>query len=245
MLFIPAIDIIDGKCVRLFQGDYAQKKSYDLEPLATARNFFSMGVERLHIVDLDGAQNGKPMNHEVVLKIARRFPDKIVEIGGGIRTREDVRFYIEGGASRVILGSGAISDRGMLPEMIEEYGRKIVLGLDIRDGRISVHGWQTDSGVEFFSFLDELVVNKIFPEIIFTDIKTDGTLKGPALALVREVCTRYPMIPFIASGGISTIDDVHAICRFGFKNLIGMISGKAIYEKKIELPEALAACNLK
>lgn len=243
MHFIPAIDIIEGKCVRLFKGDYGQKKDYGIDPLEMAEIFFSKSTRRLHIVDLEGAKTGKLINSSYVIEIIKKFPDKVIEIGGGIRDEDSIKFYADNGASRIILGSRGARDMDFLIDMVHKYPGKIILGLDIRNQKIATEGWTGDSGIHYLDYMKKLQDSGALPEIIFTDINTDGTLAGPPLELIRDLVKSFSMFKFIASGGISSIQDVENIVSLRLENLIGMISGKAIYEKKIDLSEALLLCE--
>lgn len=246
MEFIPAIDIIDGSCVRLHQGSYAEKTVYDADPLAVASSFFQQGAQRLHIVDLDGAKKGEPVNHPLIETIAAKFADKIIEVGGGIREKEHVDSYLSHGIRKIILGSRAVQDVKFLTEMYLMYGSAIVLGLDVKGGRVATQGWQEKSNMTIFSYLEMLRDKKIFPEVIFTQVESDGTLQGPPMDFNREVVSSFPEFEFITSGGISSIGDVRAILdlnqSINSANIIGMISGKAIYENKISVGDAVKLC---
>ncbi len=243
MEFIPAIDLIDGKCVRLFQGDYNRKTEYAADPLAVAKNFFDQGVHRLHLVDLDGAKAGKPVNVDVVKRIASAFPGHLLEIGGGIRSDTHIAAYVAMGLKKIILGSRAVQDLDFLKSMVQAYPEKIVLGVDVRSGKVATNGWLDNAPVTIFEFLQEVVEMDISPEIIFTEIETDGTLSGPPLEFIKSVVTTFPRFRFISSGGIASLEDVRALMDLRLANLIGMISGKAIYEGRLNVAEAQELCS--
>lgn len=241
--FIPAIDLLGGKCVRLFQGDYNQKTDYSDSPLEMARHFVRQGAQRIHLVDLDGAKRGSPVNQPIVREMAHTFAEITFEIGGGIRTPADVANYLELGVNKVILGSQAVQDVQFLLSMDESYPERIILGLDAKGDYIATHGWQNTSTWTVQNFLNLLRPEKRSLEIIFTDISTDGTLEGPPLDKLKELAGEYPEHKFIASGGISSLTDVQKVLDLEAKNITGIISGKAIYENQIHVQEAVQLCR--
>lgn len=233
MIIIPAIDIIDGKPVRLYQGDYTKKEIVASSVIETAKSFEEAGSEYIHLVDLDGARHGKPVNADLVLQAASAV-NVPVEIGGGIRTMEDVKTYINGGIGRVILGTAAISDPDFLHQALKEYGEKIAVGLDCKDGYACASGWLDRSSLYYTSFakrLEEMGVSTI----IFTDISRDGTLNGPNTEMLREL-QETVSCRITASGGIRNISHIRTLMGMG---LYGAIAGKSVYSKTLDLKEAV------
>jgi phosphoribosylformimino-5-aminoimidazole carboxamide ribotide isomerase len=233
MLLFPAIDMIGGKAVRLVRGDYAQMTVYSDDPAAVAQSFSRDGAEWLHLVDLEGARDGGTPNLETVREILSRS-DLKVELGGGIRSAETVEKYISLGVSRVILGTAALRDPDLLDRMVDKYGEKIAVGVDIRDGLVAVKGWTELSGVGCFDFCASLESRGV-QTVICTDISRDGAMRGTNLALYREIGHRYG-IDIVASGGVSTLEDVKALREM---DLYAAIIGKAYYTGAIDLREAL------
>ncbi len=232
MIIFPAIDLYSGKAVRLYKGDYAQMTVYSEHPEEIARDFASKGADHIHIVDLEGARDGTTPNIETVKKILRELP--FAEIGGGIRSMETVERYISAGASRVILGTSAVSDRDFLMSAIDKYGDKIAVGADIKDGFIAVKGWTEKSSItadDFFADMEKLGVDNI----ICTDISKDGAMMGTNRELYKHLGARYN-VKITASGGVSSIDDVKALKDM---NLYGAIIGKAYYTGAIDLERAV------
>ena len=233
MVIIPAIDIIDGKCVRLTQGDYSQKKIYNESPLEVAKEFEAAGIQRLHLVDLDGAKAGKVQNWKVLQAIAGNT-GLVIDFGGGIKQEADMKIVFDSGASMATIGSMAVKDADTFSEWISTYGaEKIFLGADVKEEKIAVGGWLETTDLSVFDFMQDYIkkgVNNIF----CTDISKDGKMEGPSLALYQKIITRFPDLFFVASGGVSNMDDVHALKAIGCK---GAIIGKAIYEGKITLAE--------
>ncbi len=232
----PAIDIRGGKCVRLIQGDYNQETIYGDSPLAMAEKFQSEGATWIHLVDLDGAKERKRVNDAHVVEIAKEL-DVNVQIGGGIRTEEDVNYYLEHGVDRIILGSSAIQNPDFVKKMLQLHREKIAIGLDARDGYVAVDGWLETSEVKAVDLAKELVENgaEIF---IFTDIAKDGTLTGPnvnAIANMAEATGKQ----VIASGGISQLTDFDELLREQGKGIEGAIVGKALYTNQFTLQDAL------
>ena len=236
MIIFPAIDLYGGKAVRLYKGDYSRMTVYSDSPLEVAKDFWKKGAEQVHIVDLMGARDGGTPNLEMVKEIIREIP--FVEIGGGIRTMEAIVSYIDAGASRVILGTAALENRELLAEALRQYGEKIAVGADIREGCISVKGWTETSSVtvdDFFADMEALGVCNI----ICTDISKDGAMSGTNRELYSRLSHSYS-VRITASGGVSTLDDVCALRKMG---LYGAIIGKAYYTGAIALKEAIEAAR--
>lgn len=230
---IPAIDIIGGKCVRLSQGDYERKTVYNEDPLEVARMFEDVGLRRLHLVDLDGARAKRIINHKVLETIASRT-QLVIDFGGGLKSDEDLRIAFNSGAAMVTGGSIAVRDREAFLSWIESYGpEKIILGADVRDGKISIAGWQEESSIELIPFIESYTKEGI-RKVISTDISKDGMLQGPSFGLYNEVLKTFPDLYLIASGGIASMEDIYQLADAGVP---GVITGKAIYEGKISLQE--------
>ncbi len=230
---IPAIDIIGGKCVRLSQGDYNQKTVYNTNPLEVARMFEDAGLKRLHLVDLDGAKAHHIVNYKVLETIASKT-NLIIDFGGGLKSDADLKIAFENGAAMVTGGSIAVKAPDMFFRWIEQFGPdKIILGADVRNGKIAVSGWQEDSSLEIIPFIKSFA-QKGITKVISTDICKDGMLQGPSFDLYKQVLEELPSLYLIASGGISQMDDVHKLAEMGVP---GVITGKAIYEGKITLKE--------
>jgi len=237
MIIFPAIDLKDGKCVRLLQGKAEQVTVYSEDPPAMARQWNEQGAEFLHVVDLDGAFTGEPRNLEWVGKIVKAVPIP-VQLGGGLRTLEQIRKALDLGVRRVVLGTKAISE-DFLQVAIGQFGaEKLVVGMDARGGRLAVSGWTRQTGVSAIE-LAEKVSGFGAVRIVFTDISTDGMLVGPPLSSIRQLCESVAC-KVIASGGVSSLEDIQALRALKLKNLEGVIVGKALYEKKFALREALA-----
>ena len=221
---IPAIDIIDGKCVRLTKGDYDTKKIYNEDPVSVAKEFEAHGIRRLHVVDLDGARSKHIVNDKVLQRIARET-NLVIDFGGGIKTDEDVARAFEAGAHMITIGSIAVTDPERSMEWLHKYGPEhIVLGADVRNGRVSINGWKEDSQEELVPFLDRYL-SEGMRNVLCTDISKDGMLQGPAIALYREVMEHYPDCHLIASGGVSSMDDIRALEAAGIP---AVVFGKAI-----------------
>ena len=230
---IPAIDLIDAKCVRLSQGDYNQKKVYNENPLEVAKMFEDAGIRRLHLVDLDGAKAKHIVNYKVLETIATKT-SLLIDFGGGLKSDEDLRIAFESGAQMVTGGSIAIKDRATFESWILKYGaEKIILGADALNGKIAVSGWQEDSGEDILPFIKDYV-NKGISKVISTDISRDGMLTGPSFELYREIMNEFNNLELIASGGIAIMDDIYKLDEMGIP---GVITGKAVYEGRIKLEE--------
>ncbi|MBX3119653.1 MAG: 1-(5-phosphoribosyl)-5-[(5-phosphoribosylamino)methylideneamino]imidazole-4-carboxamide isomerase [Fimbriimonadaceae bacterium] len=236
MLILPAIDILEGKCVRLTQGDYAQKTEYSDDPVAVAKGFADAGAQWIHIVDLDGAKAGCPVNLTVVERIAKETPAKI-ELGGGIRSLESARQILKSGIARVIFGTRIATDLEFVEHAFGELGNAAIAGVDARDGIVKVSGWTEGEDIELYAFLHQLDGLGV-ARFIVTDIATDGAMQGPNLSMLKRVCETVAG-KVIASGGVSSVEDLRAIDGLRLPNLEGAIVGKAIYEGRIDLPNAL------
>lgn len=226
---IPAIDIIDGKCVRLTKGDYDQKKVYNEDPVAQAKEFEQKGFKRLHIVDLDGAKS-KHIVNEAVLKAITSETNLIVDFGGGIKTDEDIDKAFAAGAQMVTVGSIAVTEPERFMAWLEKYGAdKLILGADVRNGKISINGWKEDSTEDLLPFLKRYIDAGV-KNVLCTEISKDGTLSGPAVELYKEIMAAYPTLHLIASGGVSSNEDIDELEREGIP---AVVFGKAYYEGKI------------
>ena len=234
MKIFPAIDIKDKKCVRLIKGDFENKTEYETSPIDQAKKYKDHGFKNLHIVDLDGALTGETINLDIIEEIVTKFDLKI-EIGGGVRTFESIQKYIASGAEKVILGSAAIKDKIFLKEACSKFQNKIALGLDAKDGFLSVSGWKENSNNLTVNFLKE--VNDFgVSRLIYTDINKDGTKSSPNFEETEKIA-EISNCPVIISGGVSSIDDVKKAKNLNNKKIEGIIVGKAIYDGDIQLDE--------
>jgi len=236
MLVIPAIDLRNNKVVRLFQGDYSQTKVYGEDPLKYALYFKEQGAKRLHIVDLDGAKEGKPIHRDLIFKIAKAM-DIPVQVGGQIRTEEDIHFYLENGISQVILGTRAVEAASWLKEITQKYPGRVIVSVDIKGTKVAISGWLKLSEIDYLEFLKLLNDFKLFA-IIITLIERDGTQKGIELTRL-EKALGVSSHPIILAGGISTIDDIIKLKAYENQGLMGAITGRALYEGTLNLKEAL------
>lgn len=233
MEIIPAIDIIDGKCVRLTQGDYSQKKIYNNNPLDVALEFEDIGIKRLHLVDLDGAEKGRIINYAVLEKIAKKTK-LIIDYGGGIKSDEDIRIIFECGAKMASIGSLAVKNKVLFHSWIKQYGsNSILLGADVKDEKIAIGGWLESTDIAIIDFIDEHSKAGI-SSVFCTDISKDGMLEGPSIDLYRKIMEKFPMLKLIASGGVSSMADLEKLDQIGCS---GVIVGKAIYENRIKLTD--------
>ena len=231
MTIIPAIDIINGQCVRLTHGDYAQQKVYNNNPLEVAKQFEEAGITRLHIVDLDGAKAGTIINLKVAENIASQTK-LVIDFGGGIKKLADVESVFNAGASIATIGSMAVKHPELLEEWLLEFGAdKFLIGADVLDEKIKISGWLEDGGINIFDFIGKMIGLGV-TNIFCTDISKDGAMKGPSIDLYKNIMAEHPEISLIASGGVTTIDDVHQLKEIG---CTGAIIGKAIYEGKVPL----------
>ena len=233
MYIIPAIDIIDGKCVRLTQGDYAQKKVYNENPLEVALMFQDAGIKRLHLVDLDGAKAGHIVNHAVLYNLARQT-DLQIDFGGGLKSDEDLRIAFESGATQVTGGTIAVKQPDIFERWLQAYGsERIILGSDFKHGRIAISGWQEESTLELHDFLADYVAKGVLYTIC-TDVSKDGLLQGSAVDTYRTIREQLPDLQLIASGGVTRLNELDSLEAIG---CYGAIVGKAIYEGHITLED--------
>jgi phosphoribosylformimino-5-aminoimidazole carboxamide ribotide isomerase len=238
MQIIPAIDIIEGKCVRLTEGDYAQKKIYNEDPLEVAKAFEGIGLMRLHLVDLDGAKAGQVVNWKVLEKIANNTELKI-DFGGGIKTEATLKTVLDTGATYATIGSLAVRNESLFQEWIARFGAKVfMLGADVLEEKIAIGGWLEKTEISVFDFMKSYI-DKGVNQIFCTDIKKDGKLQGPSIALYQKIIEQFPALHLIASGGVSSLDDLIELEEIG---CAAAIVGKAIYENKITISE-LASFN--
>jgi phosphoribosylformimino-5-aminoimidazole carboxamide ribotide isomerase len=230
---IPAIDIIEGKCVRLTHGDYAQKKIYNEHPLEVAREFEDAGIKRLHLVDLDGAKAGAVKNWKVLETLAGKT-SLVIDFGGGIKTEKDVSVVFDSGASLATVGSVAVKDEATFTDWLQKFGaEKFLLGADVKDEKITVSGWLEQTDIWIYDFIEKYI-SKGLKQIFCTDVSKDGALQGPSTTLYQNIVEKFFDLHFIASGGVSSIDDVYKLGEIGCK---GVIIGKAIYEGRIKLAQ--------
>ena len=228
---IPAIDIIDGKCVRLTKGDYTQQTTYSDSPADVARRFEDLGFKRLHVVDLDGAKSRHIVNKKCLNDISR-LTSLEIDFGGGLKTDDDIQAAFDNGAAMVTVGSVAISAPDLFAKWIGTFGAdKIILGADTRDGKVSINGWKEDSATDIFDMLDTYVSMGV-SKVLCTDISKDGTMQGPAISLYEEIMRRHPSLHLIASGGVSGNDDIMNLDRSGIP---AVVFGKAFYEGRIDI----------
>ena len=232
---IPAIDLIDGKCVRLAQGDFAHKKIYSENPVEVAKSFERLEVKRLHIVDLDGAKTGKIANLHVLREIAQNT-NLTIDFGGGIKTDGDIRSVFDAGANIANIGSLAVKEPDKFLGWIKKYGgEKILLGADVKDEKIAVNGWRTATDLQIIPFLQNYFASGV-TQVFVTDIAKDGVLQGPSVTLYRRILNDVPGLKLVASGGVSSVHDIDELERIG---CTGAIIGKAIYEGHIDLGELI------
>jgi phosphoribosylformimino-5-aminoimidazole carboxamide ribotide isomerase len=233
MQIIPAIDIIEGKCVRLTHGDYNQKKIYNEVPLEVARRFEDAGLQRLHLVDLDGAKAGSVKNWKVLETLASKT-SLIIDFGGGIKTEKDVQIVFECGSAFATVGSIAVKDPELFNNWLHKFGaQKFLLGADVRDEKLTISGWTEKTDIWIYDFIQDYIEHGV-QQIFCTDVSKDGALEGPSFELYKNVIAKFPKLHFIASGGVSNIEDVYGLQDIGCS---GVIIGKAIYENRISLED--------
>ncbi len=236
MLLIPAIDIIDGRLVRLTKGDYTTQKVYADDPVEVARELEAQGFRRLHVVDLDGARSKHVVNLDVLRRIALET-SLVVDFGGGIKSEDDLRKVLDAGAQLVTVGSIAATNRPLVMQWLQDFGAEhLVLGADVRDGLISINGWKEESALELMPFLDDYLAAGM-RHVLCTEISRDGMLQGPATPLYRSIMQAHPECRLIASGGVSCIEDIRQLHEAGIP---AVVFGKAIYEGRIDLKELIA-----
>ncbi|MFI5129018.1 MAG: 1-(5-phosphoribosyl)-5-[(5-phosphoribosylamino)methylideneamino]imidazole-4-carboxamide isomerase [Chitinophagales bacterium] len=235
MTIIPAIDVIDGKCVRLTQGDYSQKKTYNEHPLEVAKKFEDAGLQRLHLVDLDGAKAGAVKNWKVLEAIAGKT-SLVIDFGGGIKTSKDVQIVFDSGAKLATVGSIAVRDENEFISWLLIFGTdKFLLGADVKKEKIAIHGWQETTDIWVYDFIEKYFQQGV-KQIFCTDVSKDGKLEGAAIDLYKNIIAKFPTLNFIASGGVSSMKDLDELEKIGCN---GVIIGKALYENKIKLSELI------
>jgi phosphoribosylformimino-5-aminoimidazole carboxamide ribotide isomerase len=233
----PAVDMLGGKAVRLHQGDFARTTEYDADPCEAARRWIEQGARRLHVVDLDGARSGEPVNLDHLERIARL--DVPVQYGGGLRSAPDVEAAIERGAARVVLGTAAFLDPDLLDQLVVSHRGRIAVGLDVKGGRVAVHGWQERIGLSPTDAVARLVAANV-ETIVYTKVDWDGTMQGADLRIASQLdAAAGDHAEILYSGGIGSIDDLRQLASLGLKRLTGVIVGKALYERRFTVPEAL------
>ena len=233
MQIIPAIDIIEGKCVRLTEGDYSQKKIYNENPLEIARQFEDAGLSRLHLVDLDGAKSGAVKNWKVLETIASKT-SLIIDFGGGIKTEKDVQIVFDSGAQLATIGSIAVKNEELFVSWIKQFGAdKFFLGADVKNEKITIGAWLESTDIWIYDFIEKYFSKGIL-QIFCTDVSKDGKLEGPSTDLYKNLIDKFPELHFVASGGVSSMDDVYELSDIGCK---GVIIGKAIYEGRISVAD--------
>jgi phosphoribosylformimino-5-aminoimidazole carboxamide ribotide isomerase len=236
MLLIPAIDLKDGKCVRLRQGDMSQDTVYSDDPIAVARRWVDSGARRLHIVDLNGATDGRPVNHEIIHAVTEACPDVPIQVGGGIRDEDTIQQYLNAGVRYVILGTKAVTSPHFVSDVSLEFPGHIIVGLDVRDGKVAINGWSKLSRHDAIDLALQFEADGV-EAIVFTDIGRDGMMTGlnvEATVAFAQALT----IPVIASGGVSNLDDIRALCEVSSEGINGAITGRAIYEGTLDFAQA-------
>ena len=241
MKILPAIDIKEGKCVRLAKGDYSQVTHYFDNPLDVAKKWIDQGSMNLHIVDLDGAKSGKTINYNIIAEIRNSYPDIYIQIGGGIRDIESINKYINIGINKVIVGTRVVSDASCIKSIPSDIKEKVIIDLAVKDGKLAVHGWNNSSDFTLQDFIKILESNNI-QEIVFTDVSKDGMLEGMNFSEISNILS-FSSIPLIASGGVTSIDDIKYLCGMNEIKISGVIIGKALYENKINLKDAIKLSN--
>ena len=239
MLVIPAIDLKEGKCVRLREGKMEEETIFSDDPISTSASWFTQGAELLHIVDLDGAVSGKPLNQEIIFNIASQFPDKRIQIGGGIRNFQSASQYLDQGIERVIMGTSAVENPEMLREFCNLYPHRLVLGVDALDGQVKTQGWLKGSSISPLELIKKFNGEPI-AAVIFTDISKDGMMSGPNIKATLELAQQTD-IPVIASGGVSSLEHIRQLARENI--LAGAICGRALYENAFSYTEAVEAAS--
>lgn len=230
---IPAIDLIEGKCVRLTKGDYDSKKVYNEDPVEQAKEFEKLGFKRLHMVDLDGAKSKHVVN-DAVLKAVTQATNLVVDFGGGIKTEDDIQKVFDAGAAMVTVGSVAVTHPEMFLGWLDKFGaERIILGADVRNGKVSINGWKEDSSEDLLPFLKTYVAHGV-KNVLCTEISKDGTLAGPAVELYKRIMEEYPSMHLIASGGVSCTED---IINLQDENIPAVVFGKAYYEGRIDIQQ--------
>lgn len=236
---IPSIDIIEGKCVQLTQGDYAQKKVYDEDPIAIAKRFSEAGFERIHMVDLDGAKAGKVINHQILETIVKETGMK-VDFGGGIKSDDDIQKAFNCGANQVSIGTIAVKNPKLLLSWLQKYGTdRIILGADVLNGIVRINGWTNQTEIKLFDFITNYHWHGM-EYVLCTDIEKDGMMQGASLDLYKAIRKQFPEIKLIANGGVSSIEEIQQLDKIG---CYGVVIGKAIYENLISLEDLALTAN--
>ncbi|MBQ2989311.1 MAG: 1-(5-phosphoribosyl)-5-[Clostridia bacterium] len=238
MNLFPAIDLYGGKAVRLYKGNYDEMTVYSDDPVSVAKHFEACGAKYIHLVDLEGARTGETPNLDVIRRIVSET-NLFAEVGGGIRSMETIEKYISAGVKRVILGTAAVTNPSFLMAAILKYGSAVAVGVDIRDGNVAIHGWTESAGLHYTEFMTRLAGLGV-STVIVTDISRDGAMKGTNRSLYAELSDNFPLMNVIASGGVSSLDDVEALSKLG---IYGAIIGKAYYTGAIDLAEAVKIAN--
>lgn len=241
MLIIPAIDLKDGECVRLKQGRMEDSTVFGADPVAMAARWVDAGARRLHLVDLNGAFAGEPVNGDAVKAIAKKFPSLPIQIGGGIRSAEIIEAYLSAGVSYVIIGTKAVKEPAFVTEMCKQFAGKIIVGIDAQDGLVAIDGWAEITDVKAVDLARQFASDGV-SSIVYTDIARDGMMQGVNVeqtAALAEACG----IPVIASGGVTNMDDIHALKAVASRGILGAITGRAIYEGSLDLAQAQAVCD--
>lgn len=241
MIVIPAIDLKDGQCVRLRQGEMDQSTVFSDDPLAMARRWVEAGARRLHLVDLNGAFAGKPVNADAVTKIARAFPDLPIQIGGGIRTADTIRYYLDAGVQYVIIGTQAVKQPEFVRDMCQQFPGNIVVGIDAKNGLVATEGWAQVSSVKAADLASQFASDGV-AALVYTDIARDGMMSGVNIETTLEVA-KAGGIPVIASGGVTNMQDIQALYAVSNRGITGAITGRAIYEGSLDLAQAQAWCD--
>jgi len=236
MLLIPAIDLKEGKCVRLRQGRMEDDTVFSEDPVAVAGRWVAAGAKRIHLVDLDGAFAGKPVNADIIHAIVQAYPDVSVQIGGGIRDEDTVQAYLEAGVEYVIIGTKAVNEPHFVSDLAKEYPRRIIVGLDAKDGKVAVDGWSKLSKHDVIDLAKHFEADGV-EAIIYTDISRDGMMQGVNVEATARLA-RAIKIPVIASGGITNMDDIRALSEVAHEGIMGAITGRAIYEGSLDFVEA-------
>jgi len=236
MLIIPAIDLKDGHCVRLKQGRMEDATNYGADPVEMAKRWVDAGARRLHLVDLNGAFEGRPINGEAVTAIARAYPDLPIQIGGGIRSRETIAHYLDAGVTHVIIGTLAVKEPDFVTEMCKEFPGHIIVGLDAKDGWVATDGWAEVSTIKATDLAQRFAKDGV-SAIVYTDIARDGMMQGVNVDATVELAEAAGL-PVIASGGVTNLDDIKALAQVADRGILGAITGRAIYEGSLDLSEA-------
>jgi phosphoribosylformimino-5-aminoimidazole carboxamide ribotide isomerase len=241
MILYPAIDILGGKTVRLERGDFARRRDYDDDPLAAARRWVEQGAARLHVVDLDGAKRGRPVNLEHLGRISGELGEatELIQYGGGLRTLEDAMAAVEAGADRVVLGTAAFLSPRLLAALLSEEADRVAVGVDVRAGSVAVHGWQERTQISADEAIRALLEAGV-RTVVYTDVDRDGMLEGIDPSFVKRICVAAADRRLIYSGGIGSLNDLEALVALGLPNLEGVIVGKALYEGRFTVGEAQA-----